>query len=61
MSEPQDYQETKYSFQYATDEALTGATTVPGGILPAGFGDQAASVNLGSSLAPSDLLLPCGR
>jgi hypothetical protein len=47
-----DYQETTYSFQYATNETLTGATTVPGGTLPAGFGDQPASVNLGNSLAP---------
>jgi hypothetical protein len=45
-------QETHYSFQYASYEALTGATTVPGGALPAGFGDQLASVNLGSGLPP---------
>jgi hypothetical protein len=47
-----DYQETTYSFQYANNEELTGATTVPGGTLPAVFGDQAASVNIGSSLTP---------
>jgi hypothetical protein len=47
-----DYQETQYSFQYATDEALTGATNVPGGSIPAGFGDQTASVDLGGSLTP---------
>jgi hypothetical protein len=44
-------QETTYSFQYANNEELTGATTVPGGILT-GFGDQTASVNLGSSFTP---------
>jgi hypothetical protein len=47
-----DYQETTYSFQYAGNEALTGATTVPGGTLPAVFGDQPASVNLSSGLTP---------
>ena len=47
-----NYQETSYAFQYATDEALTGATTVPGASnLSAGFGDQLASVSL-SGLAP---------
>jgi sugar lactone lactonase YvrE len=45
-------QETTYSFQYASNEELTGATTVPGGTLPAGFGDQVASVNLGGSFTP---------
>jgi DNA-binding beta-propeller fold protein YncE len=44
-------QETTYSFQYANNEELTGATTVPGGTLT-GFGDQTASVNLGGGLAP---------
>jgi hypothetical protein len=45
-------QETKYVFQYANNEALTGATTVPGGSIPAGFGDQPASVSLGNGLTP---------
>jgi hypothetical protein len=45
-------QETTYSFQYANNEELTGATTVPGGTLSAGFGDQGASVSLGGGLAP---------
>jgi hypothetical protein len=46
-------QETHYVFQYASNEALTGATTVPGGTaLSAGWGDQLASVNLGSGLPP---------
>jgi hypothetical protein len=47
-----DYQETTYSFQYGDNEALTGATTVPGGTLPAVFGDQQASVSLGSGPTP---------
>jgi hypothetical protein len=46
-------QETKYSFQYATNPALTGATAVPGGGTLVGFGDQPASVNLGGGLAPA--------
>jgi hypothetical protein len=45
-------QETKYSFKYANNETLTGATTVPGVSILAGFGDQSASVSLGSGLAP---------
>jgi hypothetical protein len=45
-------QEAAYSFQYATNEALTGATTVPGGSIPAGFGDQPASANVGAGLKP---------
>jgi hypothetical protein len=44
-------QETTYSFQYANNEELTGASTVPGGTLT-GFGDQTASVNLGGSFTP---------
>ncbi len=47
-----NYQETTYAFEYATNEALTGATSVPGeGPLPAGFGDQPASVTI-SGLQP---------
>ncbi len=44
-------QETTYSFEYATNEALTGATTVPvpPGVL-AGFGDQTASADIGGGL-----------
>ena len=44
-------QKTTFSFEYATNEALTGATTLPGpGVLPAGFGDQLASVSTGGVL-----------
>ncbi len=44
-------QKTTYSFEYATNEALTGATVLPGpGPLPAGFGDQLASVSTGGVL-----------
>ncbi len=44
-------QKTTYSFEYATNEALTGATTLPGpGPLPAGFGDQLVSVSTGGVL-----------
>jgi hypothetical protein len=48
-----NYQETTYAFEYALDEALTGATTVPGaGPLAAGFGDQSVSVDLANALQP---------
>jgi hypothetical protein len=47
-----NYQETSYSLEYATDEALTGAKTVPGAApLPAGFGNQPVSFVL-SGLQP---------
>ena len=42
-----NYQATTYSFEYATNEELTGATVVPGSEgIPAGIGDQTAAVNL---------------
>jgi hypothetical protein len=48
-----NYQETSFKFEYAASEDLTGATTVEGsGPLPAVFGDQPASVDLGGALAP---------
>jgi hypothetical protein len=43
-----NYQETSYAFEYATNEALTGATTVAGASpLPPEFGDQFVSVAIG--------------
>jgi hypothetical protein len=46
-------QETTYVFEYATDEALIGATAVAGASpLPAGFGDQLAAVEVGPGLLP---------
>jgi hypothetical protein len=45
-------EETTVSFLYATNEALAGATVIPGGVLPATFGDQAASVDIGGALVP---------
>lgn len=43
-----NYQEATYAFEYATNNSLTGATTVAGaGPLPAGFGDQPTSVAIG--------------
>jgi hypothetical protein len=48
-----NYQETTYAFEYATNEALTGATTVTGeAALGAEFGDQLASVDIGGGLQP---------
>jgi hypothetical protein len=51
-----NYQEATYVFEYATNEAMTGATTVkpPAGTepFPAGFEDHAASVDLPEALAP---------
>jgi hypothetical protein len=51
-----NYQEATYKFEYATNEALTGATTVepPEGTepFPAGFEDHLASVELKGALAP---------
>ncbi len=45
-------QETTYSFEYATNEALTGAETIPGaGPLPAEFGPLTADVSTGGVLA----------
>jgi hypothetical protein len=52
-----NYQATTYAFEYATSEAAIGtsaATTLAGASsLPAGFGDQSASVGLASSLQPN--------
>jgi hypothetical protein len=46
-------QKTTYSFEYATNKALTGATTIPGAApLGATYGDQTASVPTGAVLAP---------
>jgi hypothetical protein len=42
-------QKTTYSFEYATNPALAGATTIPGAALE-GFGDQTASVSTGALL-----------
>jgi len=48
-----NYQETTYVFEYATNEALIGATSVAGETaLSAEFGDQLASVDIGGSLQP---------
>jgi hypothetical protein len=46
--------ETSYYFEYATNEALTGATKVPvpSGVLN-GFGNQTASADIGGTLTPS--------
>ena len=46
-------QETTYSFQYASNEGLAGATTIPGAGPLSGFGDQEVSVSTGSLLAPA--------
>jgi hypothetical protein len=50
-----NYQETTYTFEYATEESVllggTG-TKVPGGSIPAGFGGQLVHVNLGAVLSP---------
>jgi hypothetical protein len=44
-------QETKYRFEYATNQALTGATSVSGtSTLPATYGDQGVNVDLESKL-----------
>jgi phosphodiesterase/alkaline phosphatase D-like protein len=44
-----NYQEATFAFEYATDEALTSATTVDGpGPLPAVFAEEAASVETGA-------------
>jgi hypothetical protein len=46
-------QETTFRFVYATNQALTGATSVPGtSPLTASYGNQSVSVDLGGSLAP---------
>jgi hypothetical protein len=48
-----NYQETTYAFEYATNEALSGATTVSGtNALPPEFGDQPASADIGDGLQP---------
>jgi hypothetical protein len=43
-----DDQLSTFSFEYATNEALTGATVLPGESGLSGFGDQGASVAIGS-------------
>jgi hypothetical protein len=44
-----NYQETTFAFEYATDEALTGATTVEGPApLPAVFAEEPASAETGT-------------
>lgn len=45
-------EETTYSFVYATNEALTGAVSVQGGALPATYGDQSVSADVGGTLEP---------
>jgi hypothetical protein len=45
-------EETTYSFAYATNSAFTGATVIPGGVLPAVYGDQLATVDVGGTLEP---------
>jgi trimeric autotransporter adhesin len=48
-----NYQETTYSFEYATSEALTGATVLEGAApIAAGFGDQLATALIPSGLTP---------
>lgn len=47
-------QGTEYSFRLAANEALTGATIVPGGVLPSGFGDQPAAADIGGGLVPGE-------
>ena len=47
-------QEITYSFEYATNEALTGATTLPGAeALGAEYGERRASVATGAVLTPA--------
>jgi hypothetical protein len=47
-------QESSYVFEYATNEALTAATTVPGAsLLAAEFGDRPASAELSGVLQPA--------
>ena len=54
-----NYQTTTYTFEYAT--GTTGkqlveegnATTIPGGSIPAGFGDQLATARLNEALTPN--------
>jgi hypothetical protein len=48
-------QEIAYSFEYATNKALAGATTLPGTPLAPGFGDQTASVSTGALLQSGEL------
>jgi hypothetical protein len=43
---------TTYEFEYATNEALSGATKVPGGSALEGLGGRIASVATGAVLAP---------
>jgi phosphodiesterase/alkaline phosphatase D-like protein len=45
-----NYQSTTYTFEYATNKALTGATTVAGKAALEGFGAQSASVSTGTVL-----------
>ena len=51
-----NYQTTTYTFEYATSKQLVEegkATTVPGGSIPAGYGDQLATARLNEVLTPS--------
>jgi len=45
---------TTYSFEYATDKALTGAKTIKGAAALEGYGNQTASVSTGAVLLPSE-------
>jgi len=46
-------QETTYAFEYATNEALTGAKTIAGAGHIEGFGEQSVSVETGEHLTPA--------
>ena len=48
-------QETTYSFEYATNKALVGATTVAGAAPLEGFGDQTASAPTGAVLGAGEI------
>lgn len=45
-------QATNYAFEYSPSESLAGATTVPGGSLAAGLGDQQVGIPLAGVLVP---------
>ena len=52
-----NYQATSYTFEYATSKQLVeegkATTTVPGASIPAGYGDQLATVRLNGTLRPN--------
>jgi hypothetical protein len=50
-----NYQSTTYSFEYATNKALTGATTVKGAAALEGFGAQTAGVPTGAPLQAGEV------